>query len=322
VGTLFAYLNYQSARRRWIFVGVSILVPVAANWLRAYLIVMLGHLSGNKLAVGVDHLIYGWLFFGVVIMLMFMMGARWAEPASAPGARVYASGVPPRLSGARVAWPMALLAAMVVASPHAAQWGIDLADIHKPVHLEAPAKLADGWQLRQEPLTTWVPAYQNPSAQTTATYTRDGRAVGVYVGYYRNQDYQRKLVSSDNVLVKGKDPSWETVRGFGSVTPGGDLPTMRTAEVRAASSLLSSGVSERLAVWQVYWVNGRFTASDHVAKAYSAAYRLLGQGDESAVVIFFTPKELAGTAEAALQSFAGANLGAIDAWLRQTKAAP
>jgi len=39
-------------------------VPIIANWLRAYMIVMIGHLSGNKLAVGVDHLIYGWLFFG------------------------------------------------------------------------------------------------------------------------------------------------------------------------------------------------------------------------------------------------------------------
>jgi exosortase len=62
VGTLFAYLTYQSLKRRLIFVALSIIVPVIANWARAYMIVMLGHLSGNKLAVGVDHLIYGWVF--------------------------------------------------------------------------------------------------------------------------------------------------------------------------------------------------------------------------------------------------------------------
>ncbi|MBK8689369.1 MAG: exosortase A [Betaproteobacteria bacterium] len=71
VGTLFAYLTYQSLERRITFVMVSFLVPVLANWLRAYMIVMLGHLSGNKIAVGVDHLIYGWVFFGVVMLLMF-----------------------------------------------------------------------------------------------------------------------------------------------------------------------------------------------------------------------------------------------------------
>ena len=86
VGTLFAYLNYVSLRRRLAFVAVSLLVPIIANWLRAYMIVMIGHLSGNKLAVGVDHLIYGWVFFGFVMLLMFVIGARWSEvvPKNAP----------------------------------------------------------------------------------------------------------------------------------------------------------------------------------------------------------------------------------------------
>ena len=49
VGTLFAYLNYRSTTRRVVFMAVSIVVPIVANWLRAYMIVMLGHLSGNTL---------------------------------------------------------------------------------------------------------------------------------------------------------------------------------------------------------------------------------------------------------------------------------
>jgi hypothetical protein len=33
----------------------------------------------------VDHLIYGWVFFGIVIMIMFMIGARWSEPEAVIG---------------------------------------------------------------------------------------------------------------------------------------------------------------------------------------------------------------------------------------------
>ena len=73
VGCLFAYLSYSSLKKRLIFVGVAILVPLVANWLRAYMIVMIGHLSGNELATGVDHLIYGWVFFGVVILAMVLV---------------------------------------------------------------------------------------------------------------------------------------------------------------------------------------------------------------------------------------------------------
>jgi exosortase A len=43
VGTLFAYLNYRSTKRRVIFIIASLLIPIVANWLRAYMIVMYEH---------------------------------------------------------------------------------------------------------------------------------------------------------------------------------------------------------------------------------------------------------------------------------------
>ncbi len=45
-----------------------------ANTLRAYIIVMLGHFSDMKVATGADHLIYGWVFFGLVMFLLFWIG--------------------------------------------------------------------------------------------------------------------------------------------------------------------------------------------------------------------------------------------------------
>ena len=69
VGVLFAYISYHSPWRRAAFIAASVAVPVIANWLRAYMIVMLGHLSGNRVATGVDHLVYGWIFFGLVVAI-------------------------------------------------------------------------------------------------------------------------------------------------------------------------------------------------------------------------------------------------------------
>jgi exosortase A len=71
VGVLFAQLTYRSWRRKLAFIALAAVVPLVANGLRAFMIVMIGHLSDNKLAVGVDHLIYGWVFFGVVMLPMF-----------------------------------------------------------------------------------------------------------------------------------------------------------------------------------------------------------------------------------------------------------
>ena len=80
IGVIYGVVSYRSPWRRAAFIAASIVVPIIANWLRAYLIVMLGHLSDNRLAVGVDHLIYGWLFFGVVMGLLFWIGSFWSEP--------------------------------------------------------------------------------------------------------------------------------------------------------------------------------------------------------------------------------------------------
>jgi exosortase A len=322
VGTLFAYLNYRSPKRRWIFVGVSLLVPVVANWLRAYLIVMLGHLSGNKLAAGVDHLIYGWLFFGVVILVMFMIGARWAEP-DAPASPAGPAARPSAALVGSAGWTIVLLAALFAGAPHGVEWALDKADSKAAVHLVPPQTLAGGWQLSPQPAADWQPAFQNPSAQMNVTYTRDGQTVGLYVGYYRNQTYERKLVSSENSLVKPKDSVWTLTSGSqrSVAPPAQGLPALRAAELRARSAIMAPTAGEGLTVWQVYWLDGHLTASDQMAKIHSALNRLLGRGDESAVVILYANQEQPGGAEPALRAFASGNLAAIDTWLKQTKTA-
>lgn len=318
VGTLFAYLNYQSLGRRALFILVSILVPIVANWLRAYMIVMLGHFSGNTLAVGVDHLIYGWVFFGVVIVLMFWVGARWSEPEpSAAALAASASGV----AGSR-ATPWALsgvVLAALLGAPVSARWAIEHSGSTEAVALQAPAQLAPGWQALPRALADWQPAFQNPSAQFNTSYGQGEAAVGLYVGYYRQQNYTRKLVSSENMLVTSQDAQWSQVRSATRpVVLDAQPVTVRTAELRANADL-AQAQSQRLLVWQVYWVNGTWTASDTLAKVWGAWYRLIGRGDESAVLLAYALKGPDGAGEAALSRFVQDNGAELARLLQATR---
>ena len=320
VGTLFAYFNYQSTRRRILFIIVSILVPIVANWLRAYLIVMLGHFSGNKLAAGVDHLIYGWLFFGIVIILMFIIGARWAEPEKAVD--VSSAGQPAkRTFTAGRLWASSACFAALVALPHIALWGIDRAEGDGTLAFVPPTALAADWQA-VTPVASFKPAFQNPSAEINSSYASRGHTVGLYLGYYHHQDYDRKLVSSSNVLVVSNDSQWVQVASSSrAVTVGGEAVNVRTAELRGAA-LSSQGNPGRLVVLQIYWINGTLTASDHLAKAYSAFYRLMGRGDESAVIVVYAPKdEQAGDEQAVLASFLSTNYASINELLLKARQA-
>lgn len=285
VGTLFAYLNYVTLRRRLIFIAISFIVPVFANWLRAYMIVMIGHLSGNKLAVGVDHLIYGWVFFGIVIMTMFAIGARWSEhasdnvPIAAPNATTEASNDGPR-------WPVLLIAAIVTALGPMIYLAINNADRAAPATLGLLNPPADWNQV--PPFTTWSPAYENFSSVTLATFDNGNGPVGVYVAFYRGQGYGRKLITSTNTLVPSNDKVW-------SVISRSSIPTAleSPAQVVRKTDILSkeAGNEMRFVVWHWYWINGRVTTSDIEAKWLTALSRLRGKGDDSAVVMLFTPTE-------------------------------
>lgn len=313
VGTLYAYLSYHSTRRRLGFIAFALALPLVANWARAYLIVMIGHLSGNTLAVGVDHLIYGWLFFGVVMLAMFLIGARWAQPelplvppapeAAAPGSGGWAATV-------------AVLAA--VALPLAA--GAWLRQGHvAPVDTLPAVAAAPGWQDQVVPSDAWTPDFEGANAARHQEFTGPAGEprVGLHLQLFRDQDYERKLVSSSNAVVSPEDKQWAvTGRGQGDVVPAGAAPVpVLTTQVRASS--LDAVTAPRMLVWHVYWINGRPMTSAWQARLWGALERLRGQGDDAALVLVYT--EADEQAARRLDAFLSRHWAAIDAELRQVR---
>lgn len=309
VGTLFAYLNYVSLRRRLVFIAISIIVPIVANWLRAYMIVMLGHLSGNKLAAGVDHLIYGWVFFGVVIMIMFMIGARWSE--SPESVDVATTPLQNRPVPSIKAWLATTGIALLASAGPLGFIAIDNADQTRPPTL-ARLTPPEGWT-ETASFATWKPAYTNPSSELQSSFGKENQTVGLYIGYYRNQDYGRKLVTSSNSLVQSTDRVW-SVLAHGQSTPNIEgLPNgLRSNELLGKDS----NPETRLVVWQWYWINGKLTTSDVAAKLYTALSRLRGQGDDSAVIMLYAPAK---TATETLPAFAAQVIAPLNQLLANTR---
>lgn len=321
VGVLFAYLNYQSLRRRLIFIGVSIAVPIVANWVRAYLIVMMGHLSGNALATGADHLIYGWVFFGIVITLMFVIGARWSEfpSVSKPVSGRGRPAKPNQTAQQRKIWSLGAGAVALILAPHAVLLAVVKSEIAGIPVLAAPSVLASGWRVNELPVANWKPAFGGVAAEFNRTYSKEGQDVGLYVGYYRHQDYAHKLVSSDNELVKSNDIAWSQVAGGSRpIKIDGETVVVRSSQLRG-SGHASEATATRLVVWQIYWVNGELTSNDQWAKAYGAFYRLIGRGDDAAVVVVYAKADASGGVDKVLESFMRENIPVLKMRLASTR---
>ncbi|MBU1363411.1 MAG: exosortase A [Gammaproteobacteria bacterium] len=287
VGTLYAYLTYTSLKRRLTFILVALLVPIVANWLRAYMIVMLGHLSGNKLAAGVDHLIYGWVFFGIVIVIMFAIGARWAEQPMQAAQRAMLTTLsdfqkPP------LSWAIMLSLAIVIATGPLYEKHLQQANTDAVINLSLPA-IAGAWHAEASAID-WQPQFASPSAERRSAYRKQHGRVGLYIAYYQNQNYERKLVTSANVLVTSNDPLWQIVANRQTnANFGGSELVFREAELLKKQG----SADERYIVWQTYWINGHLTASDIEAKWLTAWSMLTGHGDDSAAIIIYAPKDSA-----------------------------
>lgn len=312
LGCLYAYLTYRRLARRLLFIALSLIVPIIANGLRAYMIVMIAYLSDMRLALGIDHIIYGWVFFGVVMLLLFWIGSFWREdlPGQTETASARSRPEPPLSFVSRTSYMAASGAVLIAVTvwPAAGNYMNTVDDGPVRVSLAQPAPRGD-WQIATDPLTDWRPRYINTDASLDSTYRHGGRKVNVYLAYYRYQRQGAELINTSNVLVPQKDPVWrQTADSPYQVSVNGKLWEVRLAKMRSNN--------QDLLVWYWYWVNGQTTTNHYLAKLWDAKAKLLGETGDAAAVIISTPlTDDIGAAEKVLKAFLTAMQPSIEASL-------
>ena len=113
-------------------------------------------------------------------------------------------------------------------------------------------------------------------------------------------------MTSGNLLVPPIEWQWKLMaEGSDSVEWMGRRVPVDRAEI------LGSRV--RLEVFRLYWVGGRTTSSQYVAKALLAWSKLSGHGDDAALIVMYTPIFAAGDApQETLRAFASAMSPSIE----------
>jgi exosortase A len=313
LGILFAYLNFRFLWKRLVFVLFSVVVPVFANGLRAYLIVMIGHLSNMKLATGIDHLIYGWVFFGVVIAIMFWFGSMWRDPVGK---------MPAGLSGGGGARGVGIVGVAVLSAAGiwpGLMWGWERVSDYAEmaVALQVPTAVGD-WQETSEGLWSWRPRVVAPDGEVYVFYRGLPGTVGVYLGVFRSQRQGAELVSSANQMVSTRDQQWSDKE---ISTRAIRLPTGQFTVNQ--SRLVSRHDGDRLLVWNWYRIGDVSTSSPYRAKLVEAAYRLWG-GERAGTLIAVAAPYRVNDDEAAavLEGFLAVMLPSLEAEIARAIAAP
>lgn len=282
VGSLYAYMSYRSLRRQLVFVVLSVMVPVLANWLRAYGIVMIGHFSDNRLAHGVDHLIYGWVFFGAVMLLLFWLGGRWREDDEPLPTRVPTGTTVPMARSLQRGALWGLVALAVVMSWRPVLGMLNEQGQHGAVRLPALQATAAWRPVEPSRIPAWSPYYSGMRSELREVWGAGERPVGLYIAYYRDQGPGAELINSVNRVMINKHAVW-AMTAYGNREA--ELGALRLP-VRSTELLSKQG---HILVWHWYWIGGRWTTNDYLAKLYLALSRLGGRGDDAAAVMIYAP---------------------------------
>ncbi|RMF19223.1 MAG: exosortase, partial [Gammaproteobacteria bacterium] len=85
VAQLYAALYLRTLPRRVVVIGLGVLLSLAANWLRVFIIILVGYFSDMQSGLIEDHEMFGWFLFAGMLVLFYLLALRIerSEPAIA-----------------------------------------------------------------------------------------------------------------------------------------------------------------------------------------------------------------------------------------------
>ncbi|MBU7578883.1 MAG: exosortase [Porphyrobacter sp.] len=75
LGVLVCATRLRRWRTRAAFMAACVIVPILANGVRAFATIYVAQYVGAEKATGFDHIVYGWVFFAIIIAVL--LGAAW-----------------------------------------------------------------------------------------------------------------------------------------------------------------------------------------------------------------------------------------------------
>lgn len=271
LGCLYAWLMYRRWWKRVLFVAAAGVVPIIANGLRVYFTVLIGDTWGLKYATGTDHMIFGWQFFGTVLVLLLLVGWFFRD-------RFVAREVPPvtddKPVGVRaVVWVVALIA--LIAGPVLAA---GLGSVARPVQVHLTAPALAGWSAPQIAVEGWQPEFKGAAGQVQATYrsTTNDKIVELFHAVYTGKPRRgHSLITYGNNVY---DPGKARILASSALR----IELAGGANVTARELGLADTEGPRV-VWYWYCVDSRCTASPALTKLLQAWDVLRGGDPRSSV---------------------------------------
>lgn len=308
LGVLVAHVCFRSWTRRLAFLAVSIVVPILANGVRAWGTIYVAQSMGAEYATGFDHIVYGWLFFAVVIALV--LGLSWRffdrlpqEPFIDPEAIAKLRFIE-RIEGKGLSSVTALLLVLVTVLGVKA-WADAAQALAAPIARQIDFAPVTGWsRVDFAPSYPWEPRATGAEHRLLGSFANGkGATVDVFFALYASQGEGKEAGGfGEGALPPQSDWHW--------AAPG---PQTATAK---SERLMGRGVVDRLAQ-TTYRTGDLLTGSNARLKLANMVDRVLLRKSPTMLLIISAESRPNVPAQAAVDEFRR-SIGPIDVWMDRT----
>lgn len=295
-GTLVANVCFTSWARRGAFMLVALIVPVLANGVRAFATIYAAWLTSVERATGMDHIVYGWIFFGLVMAAVLALGWRWFDRA--PDAPAFYPAMLQTTPRRRVDVLVAAALVLAVAGLFPA-WSAAIAGRAQALPDAIALPQVPGWHRAMMSVRApWAPNYPGADHYLIGRYENgQGDAVDLSIAVYGSQREGKEIVSFGVGALRENDV-WVRVN---------NLPDLDSGSVIQVTA--PGPVERQIATW--YRVGDVLTHDDKIVKLETLKAKLLG-GSQRAVAVHVSAEAMPGRdPRAAMARFVDA-LGPID----------
>lgn len=274
LGVLISGLMFERWWKRAVFMALSVLVPIVANVLRAWGIVIIAHLSDFEMAVGVDHLIYGFFFLSAITLILILIAVKMRDVMIDP---LVPDATPESDRQPALRTFLIALAGLGLMTVVRAYGDVASAPVSAPDALIAAPEARNGWTLLHESSgDDWRGRFRNADRENGFVYEKGEWRISYYVAYYAGEHKGKELISHLNSLaLPGERSILRRVRLQAS-PDGTALPP---------PALLMTGHERRqFIVWYWYMVNSETSSDPNRMKLEGLLSKLAGKHGEGAVV--------------------------------------
>jgi exosortase A len=276
---LFSYLNYKTWSKRILFTLACLVLAIVANWIRAYVVVLVGHWSDMKYGTGDDHIYFGWVFFGLCMMGIFWMGSKWRELNDGPeplvNSQQFCSANSNSVGRNVIISVVGLLSLILVFQlPSVLRPNQSRSDLNQVAQALKEYKI-----VTKEDVA--IPGSFKGFRDSLFLKSTDGTEVAVY--YFAKQTNGAEMIRGENAFISYEDKAWKIMSEQGAAV------VTDTDQFSARLYKLKSNREENRELVTFYCIADKCTSSLYLAKAYTALAILTGKGDHSIAVAVSNP---------------------------------